>query len=61
MSERPAEIEGGQVPSHREIDTIMGDSHGAHSALTLVERMTRHLQTGKLGRHCAAAPPGPSS
>ena len=54
ISERPAEVEGRQVPGHWEIDTILGDSHGAHSALTLVERMTGYLQMGKLKRHCAA-------
>ena len=55
ISERPAEVEGRQVPGHWEIDTIMGDSHGTHSVLTLVERTTGYLQMGKLERHCAAA------
>jgi transposase, IS30 family len=41
------------VRGHWEGDTIMGDSHGTHSALTLVERMTGYLQMGKLERHCA--------
>lgn len=54
ISERPPEVEGRRVPGHWEIDTIMGDSHGTHSVLTLVERMTGYLQMGKLERHCAA-------
>jgi IS30 family transposase len=54
ISERPAEVESRQVPGHWEIDTIMGDSHGTHSALTIVERTTGYLQMGKLERHCAA-------
>jgi IS30 family transposase len=54
ISERPAEVEGRLVPGHWEGDTIMGDSHGAHSALTLVERKTGYLQMGKLAHHCAA-------
>jgi transposase, IS30 family len=54
ISERPAEVEGRRVPGHWEIDTIMGDSHGRHSALTVVERVTGYLQLGKLERHCAA-------
>ena len=32
----------------------MGDDHGRHSTLTVVERMTGYLQMGKLERHCAA-------
>jgi IS30 family transposase len=32
----------------------MGDDHGRHSALTVVERATGFLQMGKLTRHCAA-------
>lgn len=32
----------------------MGDDHGRHSALTVVERKTGYLQIGKLARHCAA-------
>lgn len=32
----------------------MGDDHGRHSALTVVERATGFLQMGKLVRHCAA-------
>ena len=54
ISERPSEVEGRRVPGHWEIDTIMGDSHGSHSALTVVERVTGYLQMGKLDRHCAA-------
>jgi IS30 family transposase len=54
ISERPPEVEGRLVPGHWEGDTIMGDSHGTHSALTLVERKTGYLQMGKLERHCAA-------
>lgn len=55
ISERPPEVEGRKVPGHWEIDTIMGDDHGRHSALTLVERKSGFLQMGKLVRHCAAA------
>lgn len=54
ISERPAEVEDREVQGHWEGDTIMGDSHGAHSALTLVERATGYLEMGKLQRHCAA-------
>ncbi|MEN6429637.1 MAG: IS30 family transposase [Coriobacteriales bacterium] len=54
ISERPAEVEGRQVPGHWEIDTIKGDSQGTHSAITVVERKTGYLQMGKLVRHCAA-------
>jgi IS30 family transposase len=54
ISERPPEVESRQVPGHWEIDTIMGDSHARHSALTMVERTTGYLQMGKLERHCAA-------
>ena len=54
ISERPAEVETRQVQGHWEIDSIMGDDHGRHSALTVVERMTGFLQMGKLVRHCAA-------
>ena len=54
ISERPPEVEGRQVPGHWEIDSIMGNDHGRHSALTVVERTTGFLQMGKLHRHCAA-------
>ena len=54
ISERPGEVEGRNIPGHWEIDTIMGDDHGRHSALTVVERVTGYLQMGKLVRHCAA-------
>jgi len=54
ISERPPEVESRQVAGHWEIDTIMGDDHGTHSALTVVERSTGYLQMGKLERHCAA-------
>jgi transposase, IS30 family len=54
ISERPPEAEGRQIPGHWEIDTIMGDDHGRHSALTVVERSTGYLQMGKLARHCSA-------
>jgi IS30 family transposase len=53
ISERPAEVESRQVAGHWEIDSIMGDDHGRHSALTVVERKTGYLQMGKLVRHCA--------
>ena len=54
ISERPPEVEGRQTTGHWEIDSIMGDDHGRHSALTIVERKTGYLQMGKLVRHCAA-------
>lgn len=54
ISERPPEVETRQVEGHWEIDSIMGDDHGRHSALTIVERKTGFLQMGKLVRHCAA-------
>ncbi|HEY5473619.1 MAG TPA: IS30 family transposase, partial [Candidatus Limnocylindrales bacterium] len=54
ISERPAEAETRRVQGHWEIDSIMGDEHGRHSALTVVERKTGYLQMGKLVRHCAA-------
>lgn len=54
ITERPAEVEARQVAGHWEIDSIMGNDHGRHSALTVVERKTGFLQMGKLVRHCAA-------
>ena len=54
ISERPPEVEGRTVPGHWEIDTVMGDSRGRHSVLTIVERSTGYLQIGKLERHTAA-------
>ena len=54
ISERPPDAETRKTIGHWEIDTIMGDSHGRHSALTVVERKTGYLQMGKLVRHCAA-------
>jgi len=54
ISERPAEVEAREMIGHWEIDSIMGDDHGRHSALTVVERKTGYLQMGKLVRHCAA-------
>jgi transposase, IS30 family len=54
ISERPPEVEDRLVTGHWEGDTILGDSHGTHSALTMVERVTGYLLIGKLERHCAA-------
>lgn len=54
ISERPPEVETRQVQGHWEIDSIMGDDHGRHSALTVVERKTGYLQMGKLVHHRAA-------
>lgn len=54
ISERPPEVEERQVEGHWEIDSIMGNDHGRHSALTVVERKTGYVQIGKLVRHCAA-------
>lgn len=51
ISERPPEVESRQVPGHWEIDTIKGDSQGAHSVVTMVERMTGFTLMGKLERH----------
>jgi len=53
LSDRPRSRDD-RSPGHWEIDTIMGDSHGTHSAITVVERTTGYLQMGKLHRHCAA-------
>ena len=53
-SEHPPEGETREIAGHWEIDSIMGDDHGRHSALTVVERKTGYLQMGKLHRHCAA-------
>jgi IS30 family transposase len=54
ISERPPEVEAREIIGHWEIDSIMGDDHGRHSALTVVERKTGYLQMGKLVRHGAA-------
>ena len=54
ISERPPDVETRATTGHWEIDTIMGDDHGRHSALTVVERKTGFLQMGKLERHCSA-------
>ena len=55
ISERPPEVEGRIEIGHWEIDTIKGDSQGAHTMLTMVERATGYTLLGKLERHCAAA------
>ena len=55
ISERPREVEGRLEIGHWEGDTIKGDSQGAHSMLTLVERATGYTLLGKLKHHCAAA------
>jgi IS30 family transposase len=54
ISERSPEVETRETIGHWEIDTIMGDDHGRHSALTVVEQKTGFVQIGKLARHCAA-------
>jgi IS30 family transposase len=54
ISERPAEVEGRGVIGHWEIDTVKGDSHGSHTVVTMVERVTGFTLIGKLARHCAA-------
>ena len=54
ISERPPEVETRQVVGHWEIDTIKGDSQGAHSVVTLVERVTGYTLMGKLERHRVA-------
>lgn len=48
IDERPAEIEGRQVPGHWEIDTVMGASCEKPCIVTLVERATGYLLIGKL-------------
>lgn len=53
ISERPADVEGRQTVGHWEIDTIKGDSQGAHSLVTMVERKTGYLAVGKLELHNA--------
>lgn len=54
ITERPAAVEDRVEIGHWEADTIKGDSQGAHTVLTLVERATGYLLMGKLTRHCAA-------
>lgn len=54
ISERPPEVETRGVAGHWEIDTIKGDSQGAHSAVTMVERKTGYTVMGKLSRHTAS-------
>lgn len=53
ISERPAEVEGRKTLGHWEIDTIKGDSQGAHTVVTMVERATGFTLMGKLERHTA--------
>jgi IS30 family transposase len=53
ISERPPEAETREAAGHWEIDTIKGDSQGAHSAVTMVERATGFTVMGKLHRHTA--------
>lgn len=53
ISERPAQVETREQIGHWEIDTIKGDSQGAHSAVTMVERATGFTVMGKLARHNA--------
>jgi IS30 family transposase len=54
ISERPPEAESRGVVGHWEGDTVKGDSQGAHTVLTMVERATGYTLMGKLERHCAA-------
>jgi IS30 family transposase len=54
ISERPAHVEDRSEFGHFEVDTIKGDSQGAHTVITLVERKTGYLIMGKLERHTAA-------
>ncbi len=54
ISERPPEVETRAEQGHWEIDTIKGDSQGAHSAVTMVERSTGFTLLGKLERHTAS-------
>jgi IS30 family transposase len=53
ISERPEAVESRTELGHWEIDTIKGDSQGAHSAVTMVERKTGFTVLGKLERHTA--------
>ncbi len=55
ISERPPEVEGRQELGHWEIDTVKGDSQGAHTVVTMVERVSGYAMIGKLARHTAAA------
>jgi IS30 family transposase len=48
ISERPTEVESRLTTGHWEIDSIMGNDHGRHSAITIVERKTGYVQIGKL-------------
>jgi transposase, IS30 family len=54
ISERPPHVEDRCEIGHWEIDTVKGDSQGAHSVVTMVERATGFTLIGKLARHTAA-------
>ena len=54
ISERPGAVEDRCEVGHWEIDTVKGDSQGAHSVVTMVERATGFTMIGKLKRHTAA-------
>jgi transposase, IS30 family len=54
ISECPPEVERRQEQGHWEIDTVKGDSQGAHTVVTMVERSSGYTMIGKLARHTAA-------
>jgi transposase, IS30 family len=58
ICDRPASVENRCEFGHWEADTIKGNSQGAHTIVTMVERATGYTLLGKLTRHCAAETTG---